>query len=202
VQIFCRASPEVCLKRVVERFERGERHPIHAERERLAEAETGVSPADLGQSGGWSRYTPLDLGVPTLVVDTTDGYAPPYEQIVAFATNGRMLPDGLGPIDPTGFQATVAQFVAAHDLDAPLTARVLDLVSEVGEVAKEVLKDSQYGREDFRRTPEWSSELADCFFSLICLANSTGVDLQLGLARALDKYRRRLDRRGDAGSGR
>jgi predicted kinase len=78
VQVHCAAADEVCLRRITERLERGERHPIHAERERLAEME-------LGGRGAASRdYAPLDLDVPTLVVDTTDGYAPPFERIRAF----------------------------------------------------------------------------------------------------------------------
>ena len=43
------------------------------------------------------------------------------------------------------FQQVVAEFVSAHHLEAPPEIRVLDLVSEVGEVAKEALKGSAYG---------------------------------------------------------
>jgi hypothetical protein len=38
--------------------------------------------------------------------------------------------------------------------------------------------------------------------SLICLANTTGVDLEAALDGALDKYRGRLTFGDDAGSGR
>jgi NTP pyrophosphatase (non-canonical NTP hydrolase) len=74
-------------------------------------------------------------------------------------------------------------------------------VSEVGELAKEVLKGSDYGRVPFEPPETWADELSDCFFSLVCLANSTGVDLGEGLESALAKYRDRMVRRGDAGSG-
>ena len=100
------------------------------------------------------------------------------------------------------FQQVVAEFVAAHHLDASPEIRVLDLVSEVGELAKEVLKGSAYGQQQFRSTEEWAVELADCFFSLICLANGTGVDLDAALAAVLAKYQRRLRQTGEAGSGR
>ena len=97
------------------------------------------------------------------------------------------------------YQERVAGFVDMHALRAGAEARVLDLVSEVGEVAKEVLEATRYGEEPFTPGPGWSDEIADAFFSLICLANATNVNLDLALEGALDKYRRRLDRRGDAG---
>lgn len=100
------------------------------------------------------------------------------------------------------FQQKVAAFVAQHQLEAPVEARLLDLVSEVGEVAKEVLKGSDYGRHPFEAGDEWAAELADALFSLICVANSTGVNLEAALDQVLDKYRQRLTQAGDAGSGR
>jgi NTP pyrophosphatase (non-canonical NTP hydrolase) len=99
------------------------------------------------------------------------------------------------------FQQTVATFVRENDLEAPVHARVLDLVSEVGELAKEILKVTSYGRDSFRPTEQWSGELADILFSLTCVANSTGVDLETALNEALDKYEGRLAQKGDAGSG-
>jgi NTP pyrophosphatase (non-canonical NTP hydrolase) len=98
------------------------------------------------------------------------------------------------------YQQTVAAFVAAHTLDAPVETRVLDLASEAGEVAKEVVRGTAYGRETFRPTVGWETELGDVFFSLICVANRTGVDLDVALADALERYRRRLERAGTAAS--
>ena len=100
------------------------------------------------------------------------------------------------------FQKNVATFVVDNQLEAPVNARLLDLVSEVGEVAKEVLKGSQYGHQPFHPTEEWSGELADAFFSLICVANSTDVNLNIALTEALEKYGQRLALKGEAGSGR
>lgn len=98
-------------------------------------------------------------------------------------------------------QRQVTAFVEKHHLETSVSVRVLDLVSEVGEVAKEVLKGSNYGHEDFAPTDEWTSELADALFSLICIANSTNVDLESALKTVLDKYEKRLSEKGDAGSG-
>ena len=98
-------------------------------------------------------------------------------------------------------QDRVAQFVKEHGLDAPAHARLLDLTSELGEVAKEFLTSSQYGGKEFKRTDAWCDELGDVLFSLVCLANATGVDLEVALSQALDKYAQRLASRGDAASG-
>lgn len=97
----------------------------------------------------------------------------------------------------------VADFVREHELEAPVHARLLDLTSEVGELAKDALKSTNYGREPFEQAPEgWEGELGDVLFALICLANSTGVDMDTALNGALEKYRGRMEQGGDAGSGR
>lgn len=95
----------------------------------------------------------------------------------------------------------VADFVEEHDLEAPIPARMLDLVSEAGELAKEVLKGTGYGSRSFQTPEGWSQELGDVLFALICLANSTNVELEAALLEALEKYRGRLATGGDAGSG-
>ncbi len=98
-------------------------------------------------------------------------------------------------------QRKVAGFVEAHGMELSPEYRLLDLVSEIGETAKAVLKETDYGRTQFQPTAEWADELGDTLFALICLANATGVDLEEALDRVLDKYRDRLDATGDAGSG-
>lgn len=97
-------------------------------------------------------------------------------------------------------QGRVAAFVAAHDLAAPPQARLLDLVSEVGELAKEVLKGSAYGRAPLALPPTWAGELGDTYFALLCLAESTGVDLEAALEQVMVKYAARLEQAGAAGS--
>lgn len=98
------------------------------------------------------------------------------------------------------FQESVARFVEAHHLEIAIEARLLDLASEVGELAKEALKATHYGRKSFQPSAAWAGELGDVFFSLVCVANSTGVDLEEALHRVLKKYEQRLARKGDAGS--
>ena len=99
------------------------------------------------------------------------------------------------------FQQSVANFIAQHHLETDVTHRMLDLISEAGELAKEILKSSDYGKTTFHPTEEWESELGDIFFSLICLANSTNTNLEDALENALQKYKNRLKITQDAGSG-
>lgn len=91
-------------------------------------------------------------------------------------------------------QEHVRGFVEEHGLEAPVEARLLDLVSEVGELSKEMLKVTRYGRAPFHPPAEWAGELGDVLFALVCVANSTGVDLQQALEAALERYGERLDR--------
>jgi NTP pyrophosphatase (non-canonical NTP hydrolase) len=105
-------------------------------------------------------------------------------------------------LNQPNFQQRVAAFVTEHHLETDPSTRLLDLLSELGEAAKEILKGSSYGKDNFSTTAQWEGELADVFFSLVCLANSTGVDLEAALDMALEKYQARLESRGNAGSNR
>ena len=74
--VHCTAPPELVAGRYQSRFEAGERHPVHLDHERRAELT-----ADLATG----RFEPIELGCPTLVVDTTSGYRPSLEAILTFA---------------------------------------------------------------------------------------------------------------------
>ncbi len=98
-------------------------------------------------------------------------------------------------------QERVADFVAENHLEVGPADRLLDLVSEIGELAKEYLKATQYGTQDFRPNESWDDELGDACFALFCVANRTGVDLTVAVDRAMSKYASRIDTKGSVGSG-
>ena len=100
----------------------------------------------------------------------------------------------------SSFQSEVAKFVSKNNLQVPVGDRMLDLTSEVGELAKEILISTGYGKQNFYPTEAWADELGDVFFSLVCLANTTDVDLSKSLGNAITKYQARLNHKGDAGS--
>lgn len=98
-------------------------------------------------------------------------------------------------------QEKVAHFVKHHHLETDVATRMLDLVSELGELSKEILKATDYGQNAFAPTASWADEMGDVLFSLICIANATGVDLEQSLSQVLDKYQKRIETTHRAGSG-
>lgn len=96
-------------------------------------------------------------------------------------------------------QEQIKDFCAEHRLESPPEYRLLDAVSELGEVAKEILKMSDYGRKPIQYREDLQVELGDLLYSLITLANSFDIDLDESVQLALAKYRKRLIR-GGAGS--
>ena len=96
-------------------------------------------------------------------------------------------------------QRAVAAFVEEHDLAADPAYRILDLSSEVGEIAKDAAASTEYGDRPGELSVA-SDELGDALFALLALADALDVDAGEALDEALAKYERRLDDRGDAGS--
>ena len=63
-------------------------------------------------------------------------------------------------------QDQVAEFVERHALHAPLAYRLLDLTSELGELAKALLNATDYGRRELQVgavDANWEEELGDVF---------------------------------------
>lgn len=87
-----------------------------------------------------------------------------------------------------------------HLVSTPET-RLMDTFSELGELTKEVLKNSQYGSMPCTPSKEIADEMGDCLFSLLCLCNSLGIDAQEALQNALRKYETRYMTKGEISSG-
>ncbi len=96
-------------------------------------------------------------------------------------------------------QEKIKKFCEMHNLESPPEHRVLDTMSELGEVAKEILKMSDYGRKPVEYRSELKSELGDLLYSLITIANSFDIDLEEAVNLMLEKYEKRL-KRGSASS--
>lgn len=86
---------------------------------------------------------------------------------------------------------TVGTFIDDHRLRTGAEYRILDLVSEVGEVAKNVNTSTDYG-ENPQEIKLEEDELGDVLFAVYALAYETGIDPHLALRQSLDKYRTRL----------
>lgn len=73
-------------------------------------------------------------------------------------------------------QQRVKDWMVRYGLGTDPQARMLDLSSEVGELAKEVLKSTAYGTKPFTPTASLEEELGDCLFSLLCLSQCLGLE--------------------------
>jgi predicted kinase len=78
VLIHCETPYEVSVARFRRRWEHGERHWSTYDAARLAQIDAGEVPA------AWANAVPMELPVPIMRVDTTDGYTPPFNAIIAF----------------------------------------------------------------------------------------------------------------------
>ena len=99
-------------------------------------------------------------------------------------------------------QEKVNELIKKYNLESSTEIRFIDLVSEIGELGKEILKGNDYGKKDFFNTDNIESEVGDVFFSLICVANDLNIDLTKALDKVLNKYENRFSNKGHIGSGR
>jgi len=96
-------------------------------------------------------------------------------------------------------QRKVLDFTKKYNLVHSNEITALDLVSEIGEVAKEILKGTNYGQTPPQKREELKKEIGDAFYSLINLANFNEIDLEEAINLVLEKYEKRLTK-GSAGS--
>ena len=97
-------------------------------------------------------------------------------------------------------QEKVNGMINKFDLENSVETRFIDLVSEVGELGKEILKGNNYGRKNFSMTNNIESELGDVLFSLVCIANGLNIDLESTLDGVITKYNLRFSKNGNIGS--
>jgi NTP pyrophosphatase (non-canonical NTP hydrolase) len=103
------------------------------------------------------------------------------------------------------WQTDASKFAQKHNLSHATGVYVLDLVSEVGEVAKEILKATQYGSTSCALSPEnqtedLAGELGDVLYSLCMLAESAGINLDTAFTQTLEKYEQRWQNKGEISS--
>ncbi|KYH27942.1 nucleoside triphosphate pyrophosphohydrolase [Halalkalicoccus paucihalophilus] len=95
----------------------------------------------------------------------------------------------------------VSEFNDEYDLELDPERRMLDIESETGELAKELLKASEYGEREVETTQELRDEFGDAYYSLLSLAAECGIDPEEALESSLAKYRERFDSSNSVGSG-
>ena len=89
-------------------------------------------------------------------------------------------------------QKKVQNFCETNNITGTPESRLMDTVSELGEVAKEVLLASNYGKSALRNNEKIEMEIGDVIFSIITLSNSLEINIEDALDKALEKYNERL----------
>ena len=97
-------------------------------------------------------------------------------------------------------QKAVKDFVDKYQLQSHEATRYIDLVSEVGELGKEIIKSTNYGKKDFAKSDPIVDEIGDCIFSLLALCSALGIDAEEALTASLAKYESRFAQKGDVSS--
>lgn len=92
-------------------------------------------------------------------------------------------------------QAEIRDFTNETKTNIAVHDRLLDVVSEVGELAKSILKSTNYGKTTLEITDNMVEELGDSLYSLICLANTMDVDAQAAVLKVMEKYKQRFNTR-------
>lgn len=89
----------------------------------------------------------------------------------------------------------------AHKKPMPVSARILDIQSELGELAKEYLKSTKYGtQENNKMSCDFEMEFGDVLYSLLSLANETNINAEKALKLVIEKYKNRLNLSNQMGS--
>ena len=87
-----------------------------------------------------------------------------------------------------------------HFKPMPTHARLLDIQSELGELAKEYLKHSKYGTENFELEENFEMEFGDVLYSLLSLADELNINAKNCLDKAISKYEERILKKNSMGS--
>ena len=101
-------------------------------------------------------------------------------------------------------QKKVDTFSKKNNLSKNPDILIIDLTSEIGELAKEIIKSTDYGTNKIRKiTPETKSEIGDVLFVLIRLANELEMDLDSSILKVIEKYskRKKINKSKKIGSG-
>ncbi|MCL2372494.1 MAG: MazG-like family protein [Defluviitaleaceae bacterium] len=98
-------------------------------------------------------------------------------------------------------QKQTQQFLTQHNLYRTAATRYIDLVSEVGELGKEILTATAYGKTELQPTASITEEIGDAIFSMMALCCELNINAEAALAKAIEKYQHRFATKGHIASG-
>ena len=97
-------------------------------------------------------------------------------------------------------QKHTAEMTAKWGLSNDAMARYADLVSEIGELGKELVVGTNYGKSPLTSNKSLNMEMGDVIFSLALFANALGLDMEKCFAMTIEKCHRRMAEKGHIGS--
>ena len=96
----------------------------------------------------------------------------------------------------------VREFLNVSKTFSDTFVRLADIQSELGELSKEILKATRYGKtETPTRHESIEDEYGDLLFSVLALGVELKADPEYCLRKSLEKYNKRLEKTGQIGSG-
>lgn len=93
-------------------------------------------------------------------------------------------------------QLRVSEFMEEHGLGKSPEFAILDLAAEVGEIAGDATKSSDWGqkKEELKVSED---EIGDALFSLLSVADALEIDAEEAFEKSMKKYRKRIEETGD-----
>ncbi|MFX1256447.1 MAG: nucleotide pyrophosphohydrolase [Promethearchaeota archaeon] len=93
-------------------------------------------------------------------------------------------------------QKVINEWIHKHGGYWPPLSMLSAIIEEIGEVAREINHLEGFKPKKIKKSESnLGEELADLFFSIICLANNYNIDLEQELYRVLEKFSNRDDKR-------
>ena len=96
----------------------------------------------------------------------------------------------------------VREFLNVSKTFSDTFVRLADIQSELGELSKEILKATRYGKtETPTRHESIEDEYGDLLFSVLAFGVELKADPEYCLKKSIEKYNKRLEKTGQIGSG-
>jgi NTP pyrophosphatase (non-canonical NTP hydrolase) len=98
-------------------------------------------------------------------------------------------------------QRRVKDFCNEFNLNCSVESRVLDIISELRELSKKILKSNMYGKAQLKIVSDnLNLEIFDRYFSLLYLVNQLEVNLDDACQKVLRKYKEKFSTKSSINS--
>lgn len=96
------------------------------------------------------------------------------------------------------FNEIVIQY---HKIKMNVASRVMNIISEMGELSKEILKSTKYGTKEFSSFDDFKMEMGDVIYAILSLCDEVGINAEECLDISIEKMKGRLIKNNNLASG-